>query len=88
MSDFTITDRAAEHILSEAKEKGKSPVLRVGIKGGGCTGYTYVFEWLSGSASEKDLVFENNGAKVVIDPKSMIYLSGSELGYQQRNRQA
>lgn len=80
--NFTITELAAERIKKEAEEKGHDPHLRIGIRGGGCNGFSYIFEWAGSKPREKDHVFELNGAAVYIDPKSMVYLNGTELVFE------
>ncbi|MNC87057.1 Iron-binding protein IscA [compost metagenome] len=54
--------------------------LRVGIRGGGCTGFSYVFEWAD-EPRPTDKVFTAFGVSVVVDPKSFVYLSGMQLDF-------
>ena len=58
--------------------------MRVGIRGGGCTGFSYLFEWSDQEprAEDKVLAFEDGAVRVFVDPKSFIYLDGSTLEYQ------
>lgn len=80
---FGITERAAQQIAHLRLERGTpDAALRVAIKGGGCSGLTYAMEWAD-TPRERDKVFERDGVKVVIDPKSYLYLMGSELTYQE-----
>jgi len=77
-----LTDRAAERIKAIMADKGDaSAALRVGVKKGGCAGMEYTMEW---TAEQKpfDEVIEHNGAKVLIDPKAVMYLLGSEMDYK------
>ena len=77
-----LTDRAAERIKSILAGKATGTGgLRVGVKKGGCAGMEYTLEW---AAEQKpfDEVVEHNGARVLIDPKSVMYLLGSEMDYQ------
>ncbi len=77
---ITITDKASNKILSVAKEKEWNPVVRIGVRGGGCTGFAMFVEWgvfLKG----QDEQFEKDGATVVVDKKSLVLLSGSTLDY-------
>ena len=63
---------------------GKRPALglRIGIRGGGCNGFGYVFEWCETEPRATDKVFEfAGGVRVFCDPKSMIYLDGTTLDY-------
>jgi iron-sulfur cluster assembly protein len=76
-----LTDRAAERIKSILAGKGTGAGgLRVGIKKGGCAGMEYTMEW---AAEQKpfDEIVEHNGARVLIDPKAVMYLLGSEMDY-------
>jgi iron-sulfur cluster assembly protein len=58
--------------------------LRVGIRGGGCTGFSYLFEWSDAEPRPEDrvLAFEEGTVRVFVDPKSALYLEGSTLDYQ------
>ena len=79
--NFLITETAALAIIKQTSAKNYQPIIRIGIRGGGCNGYSYIFEFAPAHPNEHDLVFENFGAKVIIDKKSFIYLRGSELDY-------
>ncbi len=77
-----ITDSAAEEIRRQAAKRGTpDAAIRLGVRGGGCTGFAYVFEWEDGEGGEKDRFFTSNGVRVVVDPKSLLYLEGTELDY-------
>ncbi|MHB1843651.1 MAG: HesB/IscA family protein, partial [Deltaproteobacteria bacterium] len=81
--DFSLTDKAAQKILESVKgrpETTEKTGLRVGIRGGGCSGLAYVFE-LCDEPREKDQRFEHQGAQVYIDPKSLLFLNGTRLDY-------
>ena len=73
-----ITEAAWKHIYRIVSE-GKS--LRVGVRGGGCSGLSYVFQL--DTEKEKDLVLESNGIKVYVDPKSDVYLKDVTLDYEE-----
>lgn len=77
-----ITDRAAARIKAILANKGgEASGLRIGIKKGGCAGMEYTMEW----AAEKkphDEVVEHDGARVLIDPKAVLYLLGAEMDYR------
>jgi len=77
-----ITDAASVHIQKLMTKQGITEGgLRVGIKGGGCSGLSYTFSWEK-EARTGDEVFEGlNGAKVFVDRKSLIYLAGTTLEY-------
>jgi len=80
---FELTDKAAQKIAEFARarpETRPSTGLRVGIRGGGCSGLAYVFEFCD-QPREKDQLFEHLGAKVYIDPKSLLFLNGTRLDY-------
>ncbi len=79
-----VTERAVEEIRKAAAKRASAPKgLRVGIRGGGCTGFSYLFEWADAEARAEDKVLELGGGqvKVFIDPKSYLFLDGSTLDY-------
>jgi len=77
---ITLTDAASKHIKDYIAKRGKGIGLRVGVKTTGCSGMGYVLE-VSDNISPDDIVFEDRGVKVIIDPKSLLYLDGTELDY-------
>jgi len=80
-----VTDRAAERIRRIlAKAGGASPSggLRLAVQGGGCSGFSYVFK-VDAKERPTDHVFGLEGAKVLIDPKSFVYLDGLTLDYKE-----
>lgn len=64
-----------------AKRGTPGAALRLGVKGGGCSGFAYVIEF-SDTRRTKDVVFTFDGLDVVIDPKSLVLLNGSTLDYE------
>ena len=79
---IAITDKAVSEIRKQADTRGKpGSALRVGIRGGGCTGFSYLFEWADGDPRAHDRVFEKDGVRLFVDPKSYVYLSGTELDF-------
>ena len=77
-----LTDRAAARVRSILAEKGTGTAgLRIGVKKGGCAGMEYTMEW---AAEQKpfDEVVERDGARVLIDPKAVMYLLGTEMDYK------
>jgi iron-sulfur cluster assembly protein len=76
-----LTDKAAERIKAILAAKGEAGGLRIGVKKGGCAGMEYTMEW-SGQQQPFDEVVEHNGARVLIDPKAVMYLLGTEMDYQ------
>jgi iron-sulfur cluster assembly protein len=77
---ITLTEKAAEHVKGFLANRGKGEGLRLGVKTSGCSGMAYVLEFAD-AIGEEDQVYESNGVKVIIDPKSLIYLDGTELDY-------
>ena len=76
----TLTERAAQHVSNYIARRGKGVGLRVGVKTTGCSGLAYKLEYADEVAAE-DEVFESNGVKVIVDPKSLPYIDGTELDY-------
>ena len=78
---ISISKEAAEHVGSFAEQVGKPGTnLRVGVKGGGCSGLTYVLDMVD-EPKEDDKVLEEHGLKLFIDRKSYIFLAGTTLEY-------
>jgi len=76
-----ITEGAASKIQSLMSKQGISEGgLRVGVKGGGCSGLSYTFSW-EREARLGDEVFEGHGAKIFVDRKSLLFLNGTILDY-------
>jgi iron-sulfur cluster assembly protein len=78
----TVTPRAAEEIR-KIKVDNKIPeahALRLGVKGGGCSGMTYVLAF-DEQPKERDTVYQLEGLTIYIDPKSQFYLSGTTLDF-------
>lgn len=76
-----ITAAAADEIRRQRDKRGTAgAAIRVGIRGGGCTGFTYVFEWAD-EPRPTDKVFTAHGVTVVTDPKSFVYLRGMQLDF-------
>jgi len=75
-----VTERAARRIAQIAAGKPATPLLRVSVEGGGCSGFSYRFG-LVGAAEPDDLLIEHEGARVLIDPISLNYLAGSKIDF-------
>ena len=75
-----LTESAARHVSRYLQKRGKGIGLRLGVRTTGCSGLAYKLEYVDESAPE-DQVFESQGVKVFVDPKSMPYLAGVELDY-------
>jgi iron-sulfur cluster assembly protein len=86
---ITVSPKAVEAILRQMKKRGTMDAsLRLGIRGGGCSGFSYVIEFHDGAPHARDRVFEYTAAdgtpvRVVVDPKSLVYLNGTELDWEQ-----
>jgi iron-sulfur cluster assembly protein len=79
---MSLTDAAAERVR-QIISKSDQPVLglRVGVKNGGCAGMEYTMEWAT-EQKPFDEVIEDKGVKVLIDPKAILFLLGTEMDYQ------
>ena len=79
---ITLSDRAADRV-KEIIAQTKEPIVgvRVGVTSGGCAGMSYVMEYAK-KANPNDEVVEDKGVKVLIDPKAIMYLLGTEMDYK------
>lgn len=80
----TVTTNAHSHILKLMNESGldtSTHHLRVGVKGGGCSGLSYVMDFDDKKEPTDEVVILSDGLKVVIDRKSLLYLFGTELNF-------
>jgi iron-sulfur cluster assembly protein len=80
-----LTQPAAGRILALLAKDGMPAEcggLRLGVQGGGCSGFSYVMR-LESQARERDNVFEAFGARIFVDPKSLVYLNGITLDYEE-----
>src|SRR5213592_4085397 len=76
-----ITQSAAERVSTLLKKQGRpGGVLRVSVVGGGCSGLQYKMD-LQDAPANRDFLVESSGVKVVVDPKSALYVTGSELDF-------
>lgn len=79
----TLTPAAASQVKQLiAKESNPNVALRVGIKGGGCSGMSYVLAIDEASPKEHDTLFEQEGVKILMDAKSQLYLAGTTIDYK------
>jgi len=81
---ITVSQKALQHIIELMMESNITPDshhLRVGVKGGGCSGLSYVMDFDNTIESTDETVEIDGGLKVVIDRKSVLYLYGTELDY-------
>ncbi|MAK45473.1 MULTISPECIES: iron-sulfur cluster assembly protein IscA [Spongiibacter] len=77
---ISLTESAAEHIKRQLAGRGRGLGIRLGVRTSGCSGMAYVLEFVDEVQAE-DKVFEAFGASVFIDPKSLVYLDGTELDF-------
>jgi len=77
---ITLTQAAASHVSKFLANRGKGLGIRLGVRTSGCSGMAYVLEFAD-TLQADDLVFEDHGVKVIVDPKSLLYLDGTELDY-------
>ena len=83
-SGIILTESAAKEIkaIIEQQELDQEKVrLRLGAKGGGCSGFSYVLD-LTENTKETDEIFEQHGIKIICDPKSMLYLNGTTVDFR------
>lgn len=79
---ITVSEHAKEEVqrLITDEKHSETSFIRVGVKGGGCSGLTYEMKFDT-QLSDQDKVFEDKGVKIVVDKKSLLYLAGTELEY-------
>ncbi|MEX2565772.1 MAG: iron-sulfur cluster assembly accessory protein [Cyclobacteriaceae bacterium] len=77
-----VSEKAKDRILELKKEENRKEAenIRVSVKGGGCSGLMYELGF-DGNTSETDHVFEDNGVKIIVDRKSLLYLAGTTLEF-------
>lgn len=78
---ITVTETAAEWIRSQLDKRGKGLGIRMGTKPSGCTGYKYILEFVD-EPEDTDILIEEHGVRVYIDPKSWLMLAGTVLEYK------
>ncbi|MFK7977297.1 MAG: iron-sulfur cluster assembly protein IscA [Halioglobus sp.] len=76
----SITESAAMHVAGQLESRGSGLGIRLGVTTSGCSGMAYVLEFVD-ELAEEDQVFEGHGVKVIVDPKSLVYLEGTELDF-------
>ena len=78
-----VSDHAKEKAIQLMTEDGFKPFedfIRVGVKSGGCSGFEYVLKF-DKEKTDADQIFEDNGIKIIVDKKSILYLAGTTLEY-------
>ena len=76
----TMTQSAATHVQNFLTKRGKGIGLRLGVKTTGCSGMAYKLEYAD-AVEDNDQVFESFGVKLLVDPKSLPYIDGTELDF-------
>lgn len=77
---ITLTETAAKHVQAHLAKRGKGIGLRLGVKTTGCSGLAYKLEYAD-EAKPEDLTFQSQGINVLVDPKSLPYIDGTELDF-------
>ena len=77
---ITLSEKAAQQVRQSIKQRGKGIGLRLGVRTSGCSGMAYVLEFAD-EIEENDQIFESYGVKVVVNPKSLVYIDGTELDF-------
>ena len=76
----SLTESAADRVKTFLEKRGKGVGVRLGVKTTGCSGMAYTIEFAD-EIEDSDEVFEEKGVKVIINPKSLVYLDGTELDF-------
>ncbi|NMG66901.1 iron-sulfur cluster assembly protein IscA [Azoarcus indigens] len=76
----TLSPSAAKHVANFIAKRGKGVGIRLGVRTSGCSGMAYKLEFVDEQQAE-DMVFESHGVKVIVDPKSLPYIDGTELDF-------
>ena len=77
---ITLTEAAARHVSRYLARRGQGLGVRLGVKTSGCSGLAYTLEYVD-QAEAEDVVFENHGFKLLIAPKSLAYIDGTQLDF-------
>jgi len=77
---ISLTENAAQHVESYLQERGKGVGIRLAVKTTGCSGLMYVLEPVD-EPSQEDIHFSSQGVEVYVDPKSLVYVDGTEMDY-------
>ena len=82
--EITISDKAVEFAKKKLAARGTPhAAVRLGVKGGGCSGFSYVIQYEDTPPRERDTVYDAGGVRFYVDKKSFVYLAGSVLDYEQ-----
>jgi iron-sulfur cluster assembly protein len=88
-SQITLTPSAIDAVARQIKKRDiPNTSLRLGVKGGGCSGFSYVIQFHDGEPGSRDMVFDYTSSdgspvRIVVDPKSLLYLNGMTLEWEQ-----
>ena len=77
---ISLTEHAAEHVRDQLSQRGAGLGIRVGVKTTGCSGMAYVLEFVD-EQDDDDSVFAEHGVSVFVDPKSLLYIDGTEMDF-------
>jgi len=77
---ISLTQSAAAHVQSQLDSRGRGLGIRVGVKTTGCSGMAYVLEFVD-ELMDEDQVFEGFGVKIIVDPKSLLYIDGTQMDF-------
>lgn len=77
---LTMSPSAVQHVQRHLANRGKGVGIRLGVKTTGCSGLSYVLEFVD-SLAEEDIEFPQAGFSLIVDPKSLAYLDGTELDF-------
>lgn len=83
---ITVTENAANQIRTFLEKRGKGEGIRIGVKTSGCSGMAYSLEFVD-EIQPEDQVFEQDGVKVFVDPKSLVYLDGTQVDFTKEGLQ-
>jgi len=77
---ISLTDSAAERVLSHLEKRGSGLGLRLGVAPTGCSGYSYIINYAD-EIDDSDVIFEDKGVKVVVDPEALQLIDGTEVDF-------
>ncbi|MGL4974080.1 MAG: HesB/IscA family protein [Bosea sp. (in: a-proteobacteria)] len=80
LADITMTERAAKRVSAIMASEADGSALRISVKGGGCSGFSYVFD-VSGQAEGDDIVISRGSATILVDSVSAEYMKGSTIDF-------
>lgn len=84
MSTITLTEKAVKeikHIITDQNMTAETTYVRAGVRGGGCSGFSYVFTLDENRDEAKDILIEQDGLKIVVDKRSALYIEGTTVDF-------